>query len=514
MTQLSAGSIRDKIVSLEQLAETAASLRAENKKVVHCHGVFDLLHIGHIRHFELARRMGDALIVTVTPDRYVDKGPHHPAFTESLRAEAIASLACVDYVAINNWPTAVETIGLLKPCIYVKGSDYKDASKDHTGKIMDEEAAVQAAGGEIAFTEDIMFSSSKLINRNLQVLPDEVRDYLDGFTRRYTVDDILGYFRDASSLNVLVIGEAIIDDYRYCETIGKSAKEPILAAKFLNMEKYAGGTLAVANHVANFCDNVTLLTILGERDTQEEFVRQSLRDNIETMFIYKADSPTIVKRRFVESYLLQKLFEVYEMNDEELNGEQEHSLCALIEKTLPSYDVVIAVDYGHGMLTGNVITTLCRDARFLAVNTQANAGNRGFNTISKYPRADYICLANHEIALEERSRQGNVREMMLNISRKLTCDKVVVTRGRFGNTCYSEAGGFVEAPAFTEHVIDRMGAGDAVISLTSLCVARQAPMEVVGFISNVVGAQAVATLGHKKSIERASLFKYIESLMK
>ena len=100
----------DKVMEIEQLAKLLQSLRAENKKIVNCHGVFDLLHIGHIRHLEQARRIGDILVVTITPDRYVDKGPHRPAFTETLRAETIASLSCVDYVAINQWPTAEETL--------------------------------------------------------------------------------------------------------------------------------------------------------------------------------------------------------------------------------------------------------------------------------------------------------------------------------------------------------------------------------------------------------------------
>ncbi|MBI4596076.1 MAG: adenylyltransferase/cytidyltransferase family protein, partial [Candidatus Tectomicrobia bacterium] len=181
MTKPHVNKTRDKIKSLEQLAKTITSLRAESKKMVHCHGVFDLLHIGHIRHFEQAKKLGDTLVVTVTPDRYVNKGPHRPAFTEDLRAEAIAALDCVDYVAINNWPTAVETIKLLKPDIYAKGADYKDAAKDHTGKIIDEEAAVKAVGSKIAFTEDITFSSSSLINKHLPVFSAEVREYLSNF---------------------------------------------------------------------------------------------------------------------------------------------------------------------------------------------------------------------------------------------------------------------------------------------------------------------------------------------
>src|SRR4030043_2067403 len=159
----------EKIKKLEELAKILQLYRSQNKKIVYCHGVFDLLHIGHIRHLEQARRMGDVLVVTITPDRYVDKGPHRPAFTENLRTEAIASLNCVDYVAINQWLTAEETLRLLRPDFYVKGSEFKNISSDMTGKIGREEQVVQEIGATLAFTKDITFSSTNLINRYLSI---------------------------------------------------------------------------------------------------------------------------------------------------------------------------------------------------------------------------------------------------------------------------------------------------------------------------------------------------------
>src|SRR5712671_2772276 len=131
----------NKIKRIEDLALTLSALQAQGRKIVHCHGVFDLLHIGHIKHLEAARQLGDALVVTLTPDRFVNKGPHRPPFPERLRAEALASLVCVDYVAINEWPTAVETIELLKPNLFVKGIVREVGQRDHSDAIEKEEAA-------------------------------------------------------------------------------------------------------------------------------------------------------------------------------------------------------------------------------------------------------------------------------------------------------------------------------------------------------------------------------------
>lgn len=503
-----------KIRELEQLARELDIFRAENKKIVHCHGVFDLLHIGHIRHFQQAKNQGDVLVVTLTPDRYVNKGPHRPAFTEDLRAEAIASLDCVDYVAINKWPMAIETIKLLKPDYYVKGPDYKDPDKDHTGGISLEEEAIASVGGELFITEDITFSSTNLINRFLPVFSKPVRDYLEQFTSRFSSDDILGYLEGASKVKILVVGESIIDEYQYCEAIGKSSKEPMLAVKRLSTESFAGGVLAAANHIANFSERVGLLTLLGETHSHDIFISQKLSPNVEKNFLYRKNSPTIVKRRFVESYFFTKLLEVYEINDTALEEQDNEALCEALKQEIPKYDGVMVLDFGHSMLTKEAIKIICERAAFLAVNAQSNAGNMGYNTLSRYPRADYVCMAENEVRLEARDRRGDLKHIVLDISRKLQCDRVAVTRGKNGCLLYSKQEGFVEVPALAGEVIDRMGAGDAFLSLTTLCVAQQAPMEATGFIGNAVGAQAVATVGHRRFIERAPLFKHIEALLK
>jgi len=502
-----------KILSLQDLAHHLDKIR-ENKKIVLCHGVFDLLHIGHIRYFEQAKKHGDILVVTVTPDRYVNKGPNRPAFPEDLRVEAIAALDVVDYVAMNEWSTAVDTIQILKPDIYAKGSEYKDAKKDITGKIIDEENAIKSVGGALIFTEDIVFSSSQLINKNFSNFPEETREFLSEFSNRYSSEEVLQFLKHAEKLKVLVIGEAIIDEYNYCEPIGMTTKDPIIAVKYLSQEKFAGGILAAANHLANFCHTVDIITLLGEFETDEAFVRENLNKKINPFFLYKRSSPTIVKRRFIDNYLTQKLFELHEINDSELDREQETLLNEIFQEKIPDYDIVIVIDYGHGMLTKDLIKTICDNAKFLAVNTQSNAGNRGFNVISKYSKADFISLNGSELNLEERDRHCGIKESIAHVSRKISCPRILITMGRFGNIYYDVHDGFVETPAFATQVLDRMGAGDAVISISSLCAFQNAPKDVIGFIANAVASQAVATVGHRTSIEPVPLYKHITTLMK
>jgi rfaE bifunctional protein kinase chain/domain/rfaE bifunctional protein nucleotidyltransferase chain/domain len=502
-----------KIKSISDLSAILEKSR-DGKKIVLCHGVFDLLHIGHIRYFEQAKKHGEILIVTVTPDRFVNKGPERPLFPEKLRAESIASLEIVDYVAINEWPTAVETIGILKPEIYAKGSEYKEAEKDITGKITDEENAIHAIGGSLVFTEDIVFSSSQLINKNFSIFPEDTRNFLIHFANHHSPENVIQYLKQAEKLKVLVIGETIIDEYNYCEPIGMTTKDPIIAVKYLSKEKFTGGVLAAANHLANFCNTVDIITLLGEFETDEAFVRENLNKKIHPFFFYKRSSPTIVKRRFIDNYLTQKLFELHEINDSEIDRDQETLLNEILLEKISQYDIVIVIDYGHGMLTKDLIKTICDNAKFLAVNTQSNAGNRGFNVISKYSKADFISLNQSELNLEERNRHCDLKESIAHVSRKIACPRVLITMGKSGNIYYDSNEGFVKTPAFATQVLDRMGAGDAVISLSSICAFQSAPIDVVGFIANVVASQAVATVGHRRSIEPVPLYKHINTLMK
>ncbi len=499
--------------SIEELAPVMERLRKENRRIVHCHGVFDLLHVGHIRHLEQAKQLGDVLVVTLTPDRFVNKGAGRPAFSEALRAEVLGSLSCVDYVAINRWPTAIEPINLLKPNIFAKGSEFRNLD-DTIGHVAKEREAVHGVGGEIAFTEDITFSSSALINQYMSQFPPHVQTYLTEFASRYSAEEVLRHIRAADGKKVLVIGETIIDEYSYCEAIGKSGKEPVLATKSLSTEKFGGGVLACANHAASFCEQVDVLTFLGEGGDQEEFVRKSLKSNITPIILYKKDSPTIVKKRFVEQYLSQKLFEVYKINDTPLADKDDEEFCDLLQNILPKYDVVIVADYGHGMLSPRAIGTIAAHAKFLAVNTQSNAGNHGFNMISKYPRADYVCLAQREFALETRTQRMSPEEMVQHVAGELDCDHIMMTMGKHGSMFYTSPQEFKQVPAFATQVVDRVGAGDAVLCVTALCVAMKAPAEVIAFLGNVVGAEAVTIMGNKRSIERIPLYRHVECLLK
>lgn len=503
-----------KIVDLEHLSSIVEDCKKNGKTVVHCHGVFDLMHPGHIRHFWAAKKQGDVLVVTLTRDEHVNKGPNRPVYNQQIRAESIAALECIDFVAINQWPTAVETINLIRPSVYVKGSDYSDASKDVTGAISAEMEAVKNFDGRIHFTNEITFSSSSLLNEYFGTYPEDVRDFLKQFRSQYSDQDIIDMLTRLGSLRVMIVGESIIDEYHYCQAMGKSPKETIVSTKFLRQESFAGGVLACANHVAGFTKESHLVTILGETDSREDFIRENLRPNVCPRFFFKENARTIVKRRFVEPNFLTKMFEVSFLDDHFPPETTRKEFHAHLAQTAGKYDIVIVTDYGHGLFHEEAVEALCEHSKFLAVNVQTNSANHGFNVITKWPRADYFAIDEPELRLATRNRFDALPDLLAHTADRLQAARATVTQGSAGSLGYTRDKGFCHVPVFSSKVVDRVGAGDAYFSIAALCAQAGYPMDVVGFVGNAVGALAVAIVGNRTPIEPAPLFKFISSLLK
>lgn len=506
--------IQKKVKSLSVLARTVEDLKKKGKKVVLCHGVFDLVHLGHIRHFNLAKKEGDILVVTVTKDRWVKRGPGRPVFNASLRAETLASLSVTDYVAVVDEPTAITAIKVLKPDVYIKGAEYRDKEKDLTGKIIEEENAIRSVGGRLAFTDDITFSSSHLINNYLDVFPPRTFRYLKALGKRYSVDLILGSLNNLKNLKALVIGDTIIDEYHYCFPMGKSSKEPIVVNRYLSEEMFAGGALATANNVASICRRVDLLTVLGARKSFEDFIRSRLSANIRPIFFTRPDTETTVKRRFVSQGRNTKLFEICYMDDSYIAKAQETTIIKQLEKTIKGYDVVIISDFGHGLMTSRIIEFLSREAKFLAINVQTNSANIGFNLVTKYSRANVVCIDEMELRFASHDRFSDVRALSKKVYKQINCDYIIATRGEAGSLSYSKKDGFCETPAFSYRVVDAIGAGDAFFAFIAPCFASGMPQDMVSFIGNAVGSLAVQIVCNREPVQFDNLGKFITRLLK
>lgn len=504
----------NKILDSEKARKIIKKLKRERKKTIMCHGVFDLLHIGHINHFKESKSFASKLIVSVTSNNFVNKGPGRPVFDEKIRMEAIASLSIVDYVILSDHPTAKKNIQLIKPNFLSKGPDYKDNKKDISGQIYNEIRELKRYGGKIVYTKKEKFSSSKLLNQSSFSQISEHQKLISQIKKNYNFSDIQNIFKKISKLKVLVIGEIIIDNYIFCEALGKSGKEPVLALKKKDEEKYIGGAGAISNHVSNFTKNIKLLGMIGDKNNYKKFIQQNLNKNIKTDFFIKKDSPTILKKRFLDSVTLNKMLGVYEIEDSALSNLQEKKLRKKILSLLPKFDVVIVSDYGHGFISSKNSNLINMHSSFLALNAQVNAANIGHHSLKKYKNIDAVIINENELKHEMRDKNTDIKLLMKKLSKERNIKKLITTSGKNGSYILNkQKNKFLKVKAFEDQVVDKVGAGDAMLSILALILKVNAHEDLSLLVGNLAGAQSIKSIGNKNNISKNNILKSLEHLI-
>jgi len=455
----------------------AAAAEVVGVRTVLCHGCFDYLHLGHIRHLKEARELGDRLVVSVTADRFVRKGDGRPQFSAEQRREALLAIGCVDEVVISDEPTAIEMIRKIRPAVYVKGVDY--AGRDDDAALAAEREAVESVGGRFHVTTTEKWSSTELL-RSVR-LSEEAFAYVESAKKRGFLSEILEAMERADSKRILFVGETIIDEYRYVKPLAKPSKEFVLATKAVNVEQFDGGTMAAARH--------------GE-----------------WMGAYAVTYPAVKKVRFVDADFFRKLFEVYEQIPVDLadNG--------VLAREVRRADVVVALDFGHGFFDFGAKQEIQKSS-FLAMTVQSNAGNYGFNLVTKHHRADYVVIDEPEARLAAHDQTKPVPVLLREIRHKLYASHITITCGRRGSVSESASltGKLAEpvsVPAFTDSGKDTMGAGDAFLAVAGPLVAVGLDVEKAAFVGNVAGGLKTSIIGHRRHVTRQDIVKNLEWLLK
>jgi rfaE bifunctional protein nucleotidyltransferase chain/domain len=502
-----------KIYQSTELEVLTSLLSSSGSTVALCHGVFDLLHPGHIQHFKVAKSLADVLIVSVTADLYVNKGPGRPVFSHDVRAQSLAALQDIDYVIISEKPTAVELLDYLKPNFYVKGSDYRNPSDDVTGMIAKERATIEKHGGQIYFTDEITSSSSLLINKFFSTISQDAQKWIEEFKISHGYEQVVESLDKIQKLDVLLLGETIIDQYTYCTPLAKSSKDPILAFQQHKTNIFLGGVLAIAHNCSSWVNSVKVISFSSPNDVTLDSRVSQMNSNTSVEFIKTIDRPTILKHRYVEFGSNTRVFEYYDFSEVDLPAVTSDEILESISRQSNEFDLTLVADYGHGFFDPKIISYLQASESTISVNTQANAGNRGYNTISKYPRADFITMNGAELQLELRNRNPNYREIVPILMSSMMVRNAIVTLGGDGLLVFDDKGGYEKVPALAGKLVDKVGAGDAVFAIASLLAKVGAPLKVIGFLSNLVAAHEVSQLGHEKSLSQSDIRKHAKSIL-
>lgn len=506
-----------KIVSKQEFKiSIRPELKKENKRIALCHGVFDLIHPGHITHFQQAKEMADILVVSVTAEKYVRKGPGRPYFNDEMRLRFLEAIECIDYVMLSDGYTVDDIVESVEPDFYVKGEEYSRESEDITGKMSEERALVERHGGKVKYTTGQVYSSTKLINRAMHGLPEDVIRYMEEFKKKYSMEDIKTYTQQAEKLKILVIGDVIIDKYTYCSVQGLMSKDMGYSARLNYSEEYLGGAIAIARHLSTFNENVTLMSMIGDEEDIRLKLFDELADQMQLRLTYSKTFPTIVKHRYLtkntkrEEY--RKVFSINNIPEPMEYGESaREEFKRRLKEKIGEYDAVFLCDFGHGLVDEETKNIVEEKARYLILNCQSNSTNLGMNLITKYKRADVFSLDQKELKLAFPVYAAREQEALEQLRQHLK-GSGWLTRGSLGAYGIAE-GELYECLALTLTVRDTIGAGDAFFAVAGLYAAAGAPVEMGTFMGNIGGALGANIVGNKEAVEKVNVLKYASTLM-
>ena len=298
--------------------------------------------------------------------------------------------------------------------------------------------------------------------------------------------------------NVLILGEAIIDEYIYCDALGKVTKDPLIAFEKRTKHEHLGGVLAVAKHFSGLGINANVITKWAHTD--QDFIISEVDSNKKINIYNLGSNKSIKKTRYVDRSSNTRVFETYELPNEEDYLTTPQEIKKLVDAKKIEFDHLVVMDYGHNFFNHEVTKDYLDFDVPVTVNTQSNAGNRGFNPISNYVNADIVFLNGSEVQVEMRNKISKLEKIVMDLGNKLNCKELYVTNGSAGIIAWSKAKGIIVSPTFAPTIIDRTGAGDALLATVSSLRMNNIPIEIATFFGNIAGSLLVGVLGNERAI--------------
>ena len=503
-----------KIIKTVSDLQLIKKIKKSNKKIVLCHGVFDLVHIGHINYFKEAKKLGDILIVSVTNDKFVNKGPGRPSFTLSQRLDFLEQLQIIDFIIVSNYPTATNVIKKVKPNIYCKGLDYK--KKLHSDKNLKEEIKyVNLVKGKVKFLETKLYSSSEIINKNyLNNFDDKIQTYINLIKKKIQPEKIDEIFNLCLKSKVLNLGELIIDEYVFTETIGTSGKEATNIVKPIRKVKFIGGSGYISNLLTSFVSSISLLTFIGTDKKEVGFIKKKLFKKVKKNFLAKKNS-TIIKKRYIDHYSHRRMIGVYRVDQKQILKNEENRFIKKYNNIKKKFDTIIVSDFGHEEITKKIIQNFSKTKNKIFLNCQINAFSRDTYSIFKYKKVNTLIVNETELRNELKDKFSRIETLIKESLKYFKFNNIIVTQGKNGGTGYiCKNKKFFYYAAFTTNPVDNIVAGDTFFAITSLLLSKKIDPEVSSFFGNLAAFVATSSMGNESVVSLDDIKKLSYHILK
>lgn len=473
-----------KIKTIEQLCEMVGA-RPRARKVIMCHGTFDVVHPGHIRHLLYAKTKADILIASLTADAHITKANMRPYVPEDLRAVNLAALEMVDYVIIDRNATPIENLALVKPDYFAKGYEYT-AGSIHP-KTKEEMAVMESYGGEMLFTPgDIVYSSSALIElAPPSIGVEKLMTLMEA--EGVTFNDLRGVVSKLKGIRAHVVGDTIVDSYTHCSMIGGMTKTPTMSVRYERKADFTGGAAIVAKHLRAAGAEVTFSTVLGD-DKYKDFVLDDLETaGVHTLPIIDETRPTTNKNAIVaEGY---RLLKVDTLDNRSISDKIVERLKAQLAERGDSQAVVFS-DFRHGIFNRSTIPQLVDAIPSGAFRVADSQVASRWGNILEFQEFDLITPNEREARFALGDQDSVVRPLALELHKRAKCKTLILKCGDRGIFTYrsdspDDVRAFFTMDSFAAHVLDAVGAGDALLAYATLALVATKSDVIASILGNI-----------------------------
>src|SRR5450830_1120129 len=466
------------------------NVTASGRRVVLVAGNFNTVHPGHLRLLRFAAECGDCLVVGVANDNV--EGVLLP---EQLRLDGIKAIGFVDFAFIMH--TSVETlIRDLKPAVVVKGGE-------HESHFNPEQAAVEAYGGKLLFSSgEMRFSSMDLLNQEIfePNLSSIIRptDYLE--RHGFSMADLRAIMAKFKGFRVTVLGDLIVDEYVNCEALGMSQEDPTLVVTPILQNRFIGGAGIVASHACTLGAEVSYFSVAGT-DVSADFAREKLQEYNVSATIFEDDSrPTTLKQRFRAAG--KTLLRVSHLRQHDIEPRLARRFIEKVKSSLDTCDLVIFSDFNYGCLPQAVVDELIaacieRDIPFVADSQSSSQ----MGDVSRFKGAMLLTPTEREARLAIRDYNSGLVVLAEKLRQQSQADNIILTLGAEGILVHvkpEEDGDWLtdRLPAFNISPKDTAGAGDSLLTCTSIAMAVGADIWQSMYLGSIAAACQISRVGN------------------
>ncbi len=471
------------------LAEIEEKTRG-GKRIVFVSGNFNVLHPGHLRLLKFAADCGEFLVVGVHADSA-------PAVTvpAAMRLEGVRAIGIVNYAfLLDERPESF--ILKLKPAVVVKGKEFE-------GRRNAEREAVESYGGTLLFgSGEVRFSSLDLLQRELfETNFSSIRKPHDYPQRHgFGFGDLIKVVESFSGLRVTVVGDLIVDEYINCDPLGMSQEDPTIVVTPIKSDRFVGGAGIVAAHARGLGAEVRYFGVVGHDQTAHYASETLDRYRVDAKFIVDESRPTTLKQRFRANG--KTLLRVSHLRQHDISRELAEVMQTEIAAVLDRTDLLIFSDFNYGCLPQQLVDSLSAQcaARGIMMAADSQASSQ-MGDVSRFKGMRLLTPTEHEARLATRDFSSGL-VVCAELLRKLArAEQVFITLGAEGLLINAPAGDAEEfmtdqLPAFNVSPKDVSGAGDSLLTCSSLALAAGADVWQSAYVGSIAAACQVSRVGN------------------